>query len=272
VSSEAAHVEKPSIFRVFGGLMVRDALVLRRELFSFASRTIMNPLLFVFVFAYVFPRIGQSFRITGGTSFATILVPGLVGSAIMFQGISAVALPLVLEFGATREIEDRVMAPLRNGVVGVEKVVFAGLQGCIAAAVVFPLVYLIPATPVQVHVHNWALLLGVIVLSGLVAGALGLAVGTAANPRQVGLIFALIVIPVNFLGAIYYPWARLAPIKWLQYLVLINPLVYMSEGLRTALTPEVPHMHIAAFIGALLASFLILMWLGMRGFIKRTVF
>ena len=41
-----------------------------------------------------------------------MLVAGVVGLAIIFQGIQAVALPLVQEFGYTREIEDRVLAPL----------------------------------------------------------------------------------------------------------------------------------------------------------------
>jgi len=255
----------------FIGLIRRDARVLGREWFSFASRTLMNPFLFVFVFTYVFPKVGQGFTTSTHTTFATILVPGLVGSAIMFQGISAVALPLVLEFGATREIEDRVMAPLPTGTVAIEKVVFAGLQGVVAAAVVFPFVYLIPATPVSVHVHNWPLLIGMVILAGLTAGALGLAVGTAANPRQVGLIFALIVVPITFLGCVYYPWSALHPIRWLQIVVLANPLVYMSEGLRAALTPEIPHMHTWAFTLALIAELGILLALGMKGFLRRVV-
>ena len=39
-------------------------------------------------------------------------MPGVIAIACIFQGIQAVALPLVQEFGYTREIEDRVMAPL----------------------------------------------------------------------------------------------------------------------------------------------------------------
>ena len=103
--------------RAFYGLIRRDMRVARREAFQLSMRTIMNPFLFVFVFAYVFPKIGQQFQSGGGISFATIIVPGLIGSAIIFNGISAVALPLVMEFGATREIEDRVMAPLPTSAV-----------------------------------------------------------------------------------------------------------------------------------------------------------
>ena len=44
----------------FGAMLLRDLTVLRRNLKEFIPRTIMQPLLLVFVFTYVFPKIGQS--------------------------------------------------------------------------------------------------------------------------------------------------------------------------------------------------------------------
>ena len=44
-----------------------------------------------------------------------MLVPGVVGLSIMFQGIQAVAMPMAQEFGFTREIEDRVRPPAPSG-------------------------------------------------------------------------------------------------------------------------------------------------------------
>ena len=72
--------------------------------------------------------------------------------------------------------------------------------------------------------------------------ALGLTIGTRVEPRQVPLIFSLLVIPMTFLGAVYYPWKSLTPLPWLKWRVLVNPLVYMSEGMRIALTKGIPHM------------------------------
>jgi ABC-2 type transport system permease protein len=257
-------------------MLLRDARVIVREIFPFLTRTIMNPFLFTFVFTYVFPKIGQGFNIgtpAGGQaiSFATILVPGLVAVAMVFQGISAVSLPLVNEFGRTREIEDRVMAPVPVAFVGIEKIVFGAIQAILAALIVFPFVIIIPSTPVSIHVSNWPLLVGMLVLASLVSGALGLTIGTTFKPQQIPLIFSIIVIPVTFLGCVYYPWARLAPVKWLQDFVLINPLVYMSEGLRAALTPELPHMPMMAFVLALVGALAILSYVGLRAFVKRVV-
>ncbi len=263
----------PGYAASFRGLLLRDFRVLMRGFAPFVMRTVMNPLLSVFVFAYVFPKIGQGMRGAGagGASFATILVPGLVALAMVFQAITAVALPLSVELGATREIEDRVLAPIPNWLVAVEKMVFGAIQGIVAGLAVFPLVYLVPATPVDVHVHSWPLLIVVVVLASLASGALGLALGTAFRPQQIGFLFALVLVPMTFLGCVYYPWAALAPIPWLQGLVLVNPLVYMSEGLRAALTPALPHMPMPLFLGALVAAISLLAAVGVRGFRRRTI-
>jgi len=258
--------------RAFWGLVLRDARVLVREFVGFLLRTVMNPLLFTFVFTYVLPKTGGAFVPgPGDLTFATILLPGLVAVAIFFQGIAAVALPLSIELGSTREIEDRVMAPLPVTLVGVEKVAWSAVQSIVAAAMVFPMVILISAEPVYVHVASWPILIAVVLLASFVAGFLGLLLGTIVKPRQIGLIFSLVVVPITFLGCVYYPWERLESIRWLQIVTLVNPLVYVSEGLRAALTPNVPHMPTPVIFGALIALTTIFGCLSVASFRRRVI-
>ncbi|MDQ1439455.1 MAG: type transport system permease protein [Acidimicrobiaceae bacterium] len=255
----------------FRAQLLRDMHVLRKTSKVFLLRTVMQPALTVFVFTYVFPKIGQG--IGGGRGadeFSTLLVPGVMATACIFQGIQAVALPLVQEFGYTREIDDRVLAPLPVWAVGLEKLIAGALQGVLAALVVFPLGAVIPATPVHLAIH-WPLVLTIIPLATLLGAALGLAIGTTVEPRQVPLVFSVIVIPMTFLGAVYYPWDRLGPISWLKWAVLINPLMYMSEGFRAALTKGIPHMSLPYIYAAMLSYTALLAWAGIRGFRKRVV-
>jgi len=254
----------------FMGLMQRDLRVLRREVGPFIVRIGMQPLLFLFVFTYLFPRIGQMGAV-GGPGFATVLLPGLMAVAIMFSGIAAVALPLSQEFGITREIDDRVMCPLPVVAVAVEKVCFSAIQSVLAALVVLPLAIWVPATPVYAHVTSWPMLIATLILASLVAGALGLAIGSNVRPQQIGLVFSIVVVPITFLGCVYYPWAMLVHLRWLQIAVLANPIVYMSEGLRAALTPGVPHMPSLLIILALLASLAVLGGIGLRGFLRKVI-
>ena len=126
-----------------------------------------------------------------------------------------------------------------------------------------------PATAVDLQI-NWLVLLTLAPLAAWVAAAIGLVIGTKVPPQQVSYLFALVVLPLTFLGAIYYPWQALEPIRWLQILVLLNPLVYMCEGFRAALT-TVEHMALWAVYGALILFGVVLTWLGVNGFQKRVV-
>jgi ABC-2 type transport system permease protein len=254
----------------FRSLLVRDLVVLRKTLKEFIPRTLLQPLLLVFVFTYVFPKIGQG---VGGTAnagdFSTVLVAGVVGLSIMFQGIQSVALPMVQEFGYTREIEDRVLAPMPTSMVAIEKAIWGALCSLLSALLVFPIAAIVPATPVNLDV-NWPVLLTLIPLTCYMCGALGLTFGTRFDPRTVPLLFGIVVIPLTFLGCVYYSWSSLEPIRWLQILVLFNPLVYMCEGFRAALTTT-PHMSLWAVYGALLGFSALFTWMGVQGFRKRVL-
>ena len=261
-------------WHAFGALLLRDLAVLRKNLGEFVARTIMQPLLFVFVFTYVFPKIGQGVGggTQGQTDFASLLVAGVIAIACIFQGIQAVALPLVQEFGYSREIEDRVMAPLPVWAVAAQKLVAGAIQGLIAAAIVFPLAIFIPVAHVELAV-NWVRLLTLLPLAATAGASLGLVIGTRVSPRQVPLVFGLVVIPITFLGATYYSWEALSPIPWLKDFVLLNPLVYMSEAMRASLLDpgHVSTMPMWAIYGGLLGFIALLGGLGIQGFKKRVL-
>jgi ABC-2 type transport system permease protein len=267
-----APVRKPmAATRVaFRSLILRDLVVLRKTLKEFIPRTILQPLLLVFVFTYVFPKIGQG---VGGTEaaagFSTLLVAGVVGIAILMQGIQSVSLPMVQEFGYTREIEDRVLAPMPVWLVAIQKAIWGALSGLFSALLVFPIAAIVPATPVSLDI-NWWVLLTLAPLACYMCGALGLTFGTRFDPRTVPLLFGIIVIPLTFLGCVYYSWSSLEAIRWLQILVLANPLVYMCEGFRAALTTS-SHMSLWAVYGALIGFSALFTWLGITGFKRRVL-
>lgn len=261
----------PTTWAVVRGLWHRDLAVLRREGIAFALRTVMNPLLVVFVFTYVLPKSGQGFQVNGAASFATVLTPGLIAVAMIFTGVAAVALPLSVELGATREIEDRILAPTSLATIPLARIAFGAVQAVLSGALIFPIVTLLPAVPVDVHVASWPMLVAMLLLAGWTCASLGLFLGTVVKPAQIGLLFALVLTPITFLGCVYYPWASLHSIRWLQVGVLINPLVYISEGLRTALTANVPHLPEAVSMTALATMGILFTLLGVRTFTKRVI-
>jgi ABC-2 type transport system permease protein len=74
-----------------------------------------------------------------------------------------------------------------------------------------------------------------------------------------------------FFGCAYYPWRGLDVVPVMKYAVLINPLVYVAEGLRGVLTPSGPHMSLGVVITVLMGMLLVVGWLGVRSFLKRAI-
>jgi ABC-2 type transport system permease protein len=282
-----APVPRPTLARTFGAMMAREFRVLRRNAVSTFTRAVMQPLLFVFVFAYVFPKIGGGFMLGGGAAgasagasaaagtinFATILVPGLMASMLLMQGIMAVTFPLVMEFSWQRTIEDRALAPVPIRVLAIQKIVAGAVQAFIGACIVFPIVLFVHAAGQAPHVHvtNWALFIFILAAASLLTSALGLLLGTIMDPRKMQMLFAVILLPATMLGCVYYPWAALHNIRWLQLVILINPMVYMSEGLRAVLTPVLPHMPMWAVLLALVGGTAVFGYLGTRTFTNRVL-
>ncbi len=286
--STAATSLRPNITRpvaaasrsAFNALLLRDLAVLEKNLGIFIARTLIQPFLLVFVFLFVFPQIGQGVGGGGGvggeSAFATILVAGVVALSIMFQGIQAVALPLANEFGYTKEIEDRVLAPLPVALVAIGKVIAGAIQGLIAAVIVFPIAAVIHAQGVHPNLSvNWVLLLTLMPLTCIMTSSLGLVLGTRISPRNIGIMFGFIVLPLTFLGGTYYPWTMLSAITvggfpWLQALVCVNPLIYVTEGFRAALTTA-PHMALYVIYPVLVALCALFLWAGIKGFYNRVL-
>jgi len=260
-------------------LILRDLVVLRRHLFEFVARTLIQPFLLCFVFLYVFPKIGQGI---GGASraaqseFATVLVPGVVGISILFQGVQSVALTMSQEFGYTREIEDRVQAPCPIWLVAVAKVLSGAAQGLLSAALVLPIASVVHAEGVEAHLSlHWWVVVTVVPLACVTMASLGLLLGTSFEPRNIGLMFGFIILPVTFLGGTYYAYTRLAPVQvggwhWLQTLVLVNPLIYINEGMRAAFT-DAPHMPLYVVYPVLVAFLVAFLGLGLRNFRHRVL-
>jgi ABC-2 type transport system permease protein len=252
--------------RVFGAILLRDITVARRELPFFLLRTTLQPLLFVMIFGFVLPKMGMIPR-----EYTATVLPGVLALSLTLSAVQSVCLPMVQDFGVTNEIEDRLLAPAPIELVAVEKVVAGTLQGVIAAVVVLPLARVIMGPIPGLTFGNAGFLAVVTILSGAAFAAIGLFLGTAIPPQHIGLMFSVILGPMIMFGCTYYPWAGLQVVPAMKYLVLINPLVYVSEGMRAALTPSMPHMNPWVMLAALLATTVLFLVLGLRAFDKRAM-
>ena len=252
--------------KTFLALLARDARVARRNFIFLTLQTLLQPMLLVFIFGRVMTTSGYM-----PLQYKSMLLPGVMALSMVFTGVWAVAMPLVSEFQFSKEIEDRLLAPIEIEWVAVEKILAGMIQALIAGLVVLPSAWLVMGKGVDIRFPHPLLFAAFCLLVAFFASSMGLALGCTIGQTQIGLMFSLVIAPMIFFGCTYYPWQALAKFPILKRLVLINPMVYASEGFRCALVPQFPHLPVAAILAALLLFDLALLIVGLRQFRKKAV-
>lgn len=249
----------------FLAMLGRDAHVARRNSVQLALQTLLQPMLFVFVFGKVMTSSGLM-----SSQFKALLLPGIVALSMIMTGVWAVTMPLIAEFQFTKEIEDRLLAPMDLEWLAVEKVVAGMIQALVSGLVVIPLGWLVMGG-VSMSGAKLGLFFLQALLVAMLSATIGLVLGCSISQQHVGLMFSMVMTPMIFFGCTYYPWIALAKFPILKRVVLINPLVYASEGFRSALVPQSPHLPQAVILAALVAFDTGLLLFGLRQFRRKAL-
>jgi ABC-2 type transport system permease protein len=252
-------------WKTFFALLSRDAHVARRNVVPLILQTFLQPMMFVFIFGRVMVSSGYM-----PAAYKSLLLPGIMAISMVFTGVWAVAMPLIAEFQFTREIEDRLLAPMDISWLAIEKVFFGTMQALVAGLVVIPAAWLL-LRPVDLSLSSPLTFACVTVLVALFSACGGLALGCSISQTHIGLMFSMVLTPMIFFGCTYYPWSALAHFPILQKIVLVNPLVYASEGLRGTLVPQSPHLPVPVVLIALSLFDLLLLVAGLRQFQRKAV-
>ncbi len=253
-------------WKTFMALLARDARVARRNFVRVLVQNLMQPMLLVFVFGQVMTRSGLM-----AESYKSLLLPGIIALCMVLSGMQAVAMPLIAEFQFTREIEDRLLAPINIRWLAIEKVIAGMLQAMAAGLVVIPGGWLLMRPGVKLSFQSPLTFLAVALLVALFSAAGGLLLGCSVGQTEIGMMFTLVLAPMVSFGCAYYPWSALGSFPILQKAVLVNPLVYASEGLRGSLVPQFPHMPFAVVLAALLFFDVLLLVGGLVQFNRKAI-
>lgn len=252
-------------WKTFTAMLSRDAHVARRNAVALFLQILLQPLLFVFVFGQVMVRSGMM-----ASGYKSMLLPGIMALAMLMTGVTAVSMPIIMEL-LTKEIEDRLLAPMETKWLAVEKVVAGMVQSLIAGSVVLPAAWLLMGRNTGASFAHPVEFAVMMLLVALLAAAGGLAMGCSVGQSHIGLLFSMVLAPMIMFGCVYYPWSVLKPFPILKNAVLINPLVYASEGLRGILAPQVPHMPLPLVMAVLAVADLALIGFALNRFHRKTI-
>lgn len=254
--------------QVFWTMVKRDLVIQKHNWLEFIFRVGMLPFILILTYGYILPRIGIL-----ATDFPNQMFPGMVGMSLLVTGIHGTAVPLSMDFNNSREIEDRLQAPVDIRLTAWAKMFVGIVESWLGALIVLPisLVFMGSHLNIELDVARGFLLVGILVLSSVTSAALGLLVGTIVKPMQIAAMFPGFLMPLIFTGAIFFSWASLSATPLIKWLVLVNPLVYINEALRYAMTSSGETMPILASLLGISFFTLVMGYLGLKRFRKMAV-
>jgi ABC-2 type transport system permease protein len=171
--------------RALFAVLRRDLFVTGRDLPTFLAQVILQPLLLLFVFGRILTELGFA-----KAGYAHVLFPGVVAMTVVLTSLQSTAFALVFEFSFTKEIEDRLMAPLPVTFVAVEKMLFAAMRAATAGLVMFPIGILVLGS-IPFRVTGLATAAAALVLGSIIGSTLGMTLGTLVPPQRINIAFAL---------------------------------------------------------------------------------
>jgi ABC-2 type transport system permease protein len=261
----AAPVRLLEQLATFRAVLWRDLFVTSRELGAFLAQVFLQPLFMLLIFGKVLTSLGYA-----SNDFANVLLPGVIALNAFLIGLENTALPLVMDFSFTREIEDRLLSPMAIPLVAFEKIVFGAVRGVIAGVVLIPIGMLILGV-------TWPLstllpVLGVLLAGAMVGAAMGLTFGTLVPPHRIQVMFTVIMTPLMFTGATQFPLRALDSLPWFQWICTLNPLTYVSEATRSLVAPPgVQSVPLWLDLTVLAGVFVLFSAIGIRGFMRRAM-
>lgn len=254
--------EKGTTFTAFKNMVKRDLIIQLRDKWKFVFRVAMLPFILILTYGYVLPRIGLL-----PPNFPNRMFSGMIGMSMLITGIHGTAVPFTMDFNNLREIEDRLLAPVHISIIALAKMVVGIIESFIGGVIVLPisLIFMGNALDIVVTPEQILMLIPVLILISIASACLGLLVGTIIKPMQIAAMFPGFLMPAVFLGAIFFSWGDLSATPIIQKIVLVNPLVYANEALRSILTPNITHMPMLySIIGLIISIFIMGYWGGKR--------
>lgn len=192
----------------------------------------------------------------------------MIGMSMLITGIHGTAVPVSMDFHNLREIEDRLLAPVSSHTVAFSKMFVGVLESFIGGLIVLPisLIFMGSRISIQMTAAEVPLLILVLILTAIESAALGLLVGTIVKPSQIAAMFPGFLMPVVFLGAIFYTWKQLAPIPVMQVVTLIDPLTWINEAIRAIMTPQIDSLSLFVTIPGIAVWIIVLGVIAFRRF------
>lgn len=190
-------------------------------------QALLSPVVTTVLYFVVFgSAIGTHIAPINGVTYEQFIVPGLIMMALLTNALSAASSGIYFPkfLGTTYEL---LSAPLSFFEITLGYTLASVLRALLIGAIIFIVALFFTPVPVA---HPFAAFFFA-ALTATAFSLFGIIIGIwADNFERLSLFPLLVITPLSFLGGVFYAVDMLPPF-W-QKIVLINPIIYMIDGLR----------------------------------------
>lgn len=212
-------------------LFITDCKILKFTLLDKIVNIAIWTLCTLFVNAYLLPSFGIA------ASFGMVTFGGMMASSGIFEGFSSIV-QLVGDLSNDKVTYYYATLPLPTWLMFTRLIVFNAFVYSIISMVLLPMGKMLLWSNFDLSDVNWIKLFLIMIVANLFYGAFALFTTSFVRGfYQIGNVWSRFIFPLWFLGGFMFSWQVLynnMPV--FAYIDLLNPIVYISEGYRAALT------------------------------------
>ena len=191
-------------------------------------------------------------------SFGAFQLGGIIASVGIFE-LYGNAVTFVSDLEGDRTISYYLTLPTHTSTVLWSHIFYYATIGVVMSFSTLPLAKLILWNRFDIFAISWIKLLAFVVLINLFCATTTL-LTSALIPSmdKFDILWTRVMFPLWFLGGYTFPWSAVySKFPKLSYALLLNPIIYMSEGMRAALLGQD-----GAINFWICCAVLLIMWIG----------
>lgn len=189
--------------------------------------------------------------------YETYIVPGLCGIILLFNGMqSALSIVYDREMGSMKLL---LVAPVSRQWMLFSKLIASAFVGMLQTWTFLLIAFLVG---IRAEFSGYILATPAIFLTGLMLGAMGLAISTLITRLQnFAGVMNFVIFPMFFASTALYPlWRIQENAPWLARVVELNPFSHAVELIRFALYHKMDWLGLLVVIGCLALFFGLALW------------
>ncbi len=241
-------------------LWYREFKVFLREKSRIVS-SLVQPLMWLVIFG---TGLGSAIAI-GGSNYQTFIYPGILAMTVLFGSLF---FGLYIIFDKRVDfLKEVLVAPLSRTTIFFGKVLGGATDGIIEISMLI----ILGALFFNIHFTVFSIIVTYVVIGLLMVSilSLGLTIGAfMSSPEGFGLITSFVIFPLFFLSGALFPVKSLPP--WLYTFVVINPVSYAVDALRTVIL-GISSFNIFLDFAVLIVSALVMVSIGTWSFKKMKI-